>query len=82
LEDLLFPSIAFLLLLVLAAWLIFRIRARFRDRADSTADDQQMLLQLGDLRREGDLSEEEYRSIKGKLTLRTDDPARRTGPDG
>jgi hypothetical protein len=82
LSDVVPVTAVFLLCLGTAAWLIFRIRARFRDREDSAEDAQQMLLQLGELRREGGLSQEEYRSIKGRLTQRLDDSARRSGPDG
>lgn len=75
------PVIGILLVIAFAAWAIFRIRARYRDHADSAAAERQMLLQMGELRRGGDLSDEEYRSIKGRLIQRLDDPARRTGTD-
>ncbi len=48
-------------------WLIFRIRMLFREDKDPTAFRNEMLLQFRDLHRQGDLSEEEYRSIKGQL---------------
>lgn len=73
------PVLGFLLLIVVAAWVISRIRSRYRDRADSAEVERQMLLQMGELRRGGDLSEMEYRSIKGRLTQRLDDSARRPG---
>jgi hypothetical protein len=49
------------------AWLVLRIRSWFREDEDPKAHAEEMLLQFGDLRREGHLSEEEYRSIKGQL---------------
>ncbi len=67
---------------VIAAWLFYRIRARSRDRDDPAAAEQQMLTQLEDLRREGDLTEEEFRLIKGQLVKRiaaTDGRRRETG---
>lgn len=81
LSQLWLPVIGFLLAIAVAAWVILRIRARYRDHADSTAVERQMLLQMGELRRGGDLSDEEYRSIKGRLIQRLDDPARRSGND-
>jgi len=81
LGDALPVTVVFLLSLALAAWLIFRIRARFRDHADSAAEERQMLSQMGELHREGGLSQEEFRSIKGRLTQRVDDSARQTGTD-
>lgn len=54
------------------AMLIVWIRSRYRDREDPAADDHQMLAQVGELHREGDLSEEEYRSIKHRLVERID----------
>src|SRR3990172_5856220 len=70
LGDALPVKVVFLLSLALAAWLIYQIRARFRDRADSAAEERQMLSQWGELHREGGLSQEEFRSIKGRLTQR------------
>ncbi len=67
-----FPLIALIVLISGLIWLVIWIRSRFRDDADPAETDQQMLLQIGDLRREGDLSDEEYRSIKGRLVERLD----------
>ncbi|MCA9018498.1 MAG: hypothetical protein KDA74_00005 [Planctomycetaceae bacterium] len=62
--------------------IILRVRTRFRDDSDPAASDRVMLSQLGDLHREGDLTEEEYRSIKGLLIGRLDEsPHRRTDND-
>ena len=46
---------------------IIRIRTLFREDADAAADNHQLLTSISDLHREGDLSEDEYRSIKGRL---------------
>lgn len=56
--------------LAISVWLIVRIRARYWGLEDPTAAETEMLLQLGELRREGQLTEEEYRSIKGRLVAR------------
>lgn len=62
--------------LLVLIWLSFLIRSWLRDDAGPEADSHQMLTQLGDLLREGDLSEEEYRSIKSRLIERLDDSSR------
>lgn len=53
-------------------WAIVWLKARYWGHEDPAAADHQMLTQLGELRRNGDLSEEEYRSIKGRLVERLD----------
>ena len=55
---------AFLLVMI---FILHKLRARFRDSTDTAANPHRMLTQIGDLRREGDLSEEEFRSIKNRL---------------
>ncbi|MEX2286220.1 MAG: hypothetical protein WD648_03965 [Planctomycetaceae bacterium] len=62
--------------LVVAGWLMIRIRSRYRDNEDPAAAEQQMLAQIRDLHRQGDLSEDEYRSIKGRLVKRLGDVSR------
>lgn len=59
-------------LFAVAVWLIFRIRAWFLDGEDPAATDHFMLSQIAELKREGGLSDEEYRSIKGRLVNRID----------
>ena len=67
---------ATLVALLILVWLSFLIRSWLRDDAGPEADSHQMLTQVGDLLREGDLSEEEYRSIKSRLIERLDDSSR------
>lgn len=55
---------------------MIRIRSRYRDNEDPAAAEQQMLAQIRDLHRQGDLSEDEYRSIKGRLVKRLGDVSR------
>ena len=69
------PFLLVALLIAVGVWMLVRVRARFRDNEDPTAADHQMLMQISNLRRQGDLSEEEYRSIKGRLVERLGDPA-------
>jgi hypothetical protein len=69
-------------LLFSAAWLILRIRARFRDRDDPAEQKHRLLMQMGDLHHEGGLSDEEYRSIKGRLIEPRDESLRGSPPAG
>jgi hypothetical protein len=59
--------LALFVIVAVAAWLLFRIRARYRDHEDPAADHRQLLMQMGEMHREGGLSEEEFRSIKSRL---------------
>jgi len=68
-------------LLAVAAWLVLRIRARFRDRDDPTEGDHQMLMQMGELHRRGGLSDQEFRSIKSKLSGPVDQSMRGGDPE-
>jgi hypothetical protein len=68
-------------LLAVAAWLVLRIRARFRDREDPMEGDHQMLMQMGELHRRGGLSDQEFRSIKSKLSGPVDQSMRGGDPE-
>ena len=68
-------------LLAVAAWLVLRIRARFRDRDDPTEGGHRMLMQMGELHRQGGLSDQEYRSIKSKLSGPVDHSMRGGDPE-
>lgn len=70
--------IATILIIAAIVWSIFRIRAWYRDDVDADESDHQLLMQMLELRREGDLSEEEFRSIKQRLAVRI----RSTSPAG
>ena len=59
--------VALLAIVALAAWVLLRIRARFRDHEDSAEDNHRLLMQLGEMHRRGGLSEEEFRSIKKQV---------------
>lgn len=49
------------------AWMIVTIRAWFGDDADRMGCEQDLLTQLRDVHGEGQLSDEEFRSIKGRI---------------
>ena len=56
-------------------WVFCRIKAWYCEDSDTAGSETEMLLQIRELRREGDLSDEEYRSIKSRLiegSIRTD----------
>lgn len=67
--------------ILVSIWLVVRIKARYWGHEDPKAADHQMLMQIGDLRREGQLTDEEYRSIKSRLVERIDDPLREQNND-
>jgi len=54
-----------------SAWLIFQVRAWFRDNTGRTDDKLEMLTQFRELRQQGELSEDEYRLIKNQLVRAT-----------
>jgi len=58
---------------IVAAVLIVRIRARYCGREDREANQRLLLMQMGDLHRESELTEEEFRSIKSRLGGRRSD---------
>lgn len=52
----------------LSIWLVFHLRARFREDSGRTDNELEMLTQFRELRQQGELTEEEYRLIKSRLT--------------
>ncbi len=70
------PDISWLPLLISGAcvvvvvWTIVRLISRVNEDVDPAEADREMLQALNDLRREGDLTEDEFRSIKGQITGR------------
>ena len=62
-----------LIAVVILSWAIFKLVAHVRGIEDPAAAEQLMLTQIGDLHREGDLSQEEYRSIKSRLVDRIEE---------
>jgi len=58
-------------------WVLFRLRAFWRDDADRDASPHELLAQFQESQREGVLTAEEYRLIKSRLVHRTN-PATET----
>ena len=75
--ELLQETTVFWLVLIVAfiasAVLIVRIRTRYCGREDSEANQRLLLMQMGDLHREGELTDKEFRSIKGRMSGRRND---------
>ena len=53
-------------------WIVVRVRAWFREDEDRAEDALRLLSEIQEMYEEGDLSEEEFRSIKGRLTKQRD----------
>ena len=60
-------------LLSFLIWLIVWIVGRFRENENRHVDVSELLLQFSEMHREGDLSDDEFRSIKKQLV----DPAKK-----
>ena len=56
--------------LVVVIWAILRFVSRMNEDVDPAEADKQMLQALFDLRREGQVSDDEFRSIKGQIVGR------------
>ena len=56
--------------LVILIWSIVRVISRVNEDVDPAVSDQEMLVSISELRRVGDLTEDEYRSIKSQLVGR------------
>ena len=54
------------------AWIVMRVREEFRTDDDPAGSTDQMLSEIREMYEEGKLSEEEFRSIKGRLTTPND----------
>lgn len=75
------PWLTVIVLLLLGIAILSWVRKRYRDHEDRAADMERMLLQFRDLKREGDLSDEEYRSIKNRLVEQIGKPSRDKSPE-
>lgn len=68
----------------LLIWVAMRIRAHFRDESDDATDNHLLLNQFRDLYREGDLTDEEYRKLKSRISTSDDatEENRSSGSEG
>jgi uncharacterized membrane protein len=61
------------LAILVMAWLIVEIRSWLTGDDDPAEGDHELLMSVRELNREGDLSDDEYRSIKSRLVERLRD---------
>lgn len=54
------------------AWIVARVRSWFREDADPAESANRLLSEIREMYEQGELSEEEFRSIKGRLTKPND----------
>lgn len=59
-----------LICLIMLIWMILQLTTRLTEDTDPAESDRQMLLSIHELHREGDLTTEEFRSLKGQLVQR------------
>lgn len=55
------------LLVALLVWSAFKLRSWYREDTGPADDRHELLVLFKDIQRQGDLTDEEYRSIKGRL---------------
>ena len=67
LNKLFWPVAGVLVALAVLAWLLLRLNAWFRDQRDGPTSAHEMLSHYRDMRKRGEISEEEYRSIRRHL---------------
>jgi len=72
---------AVLIVLIVSIWGVARLVTRVTEDSDPAETDRQMLTAINDLHRKGDLSQEEFRSIKGQLVDRLQED-RKSSPTG
>ncbi|WP_166819979.1 SHOCT domain-containing protein [Thalassoroseus pseudoceratinae] len=70
--DSLYQLLGLGVVIAIGVFVVYKLRSRFSDDADSDTNPHAMLSHIHELRREGELTDEEYRSIKGRLVERLD----------
>ncbi len=81
LGESIFAWIGLCVALLILAGVVYRLRSWWREDAGRAADSNELLTQFRELRREGDLTEEEFRSIRSRLAANvpTDSPPPKEG---
>ena len=64
--------IGLIVAILVLAWIVVRVRAWYRDDEDHAENAQRLLSEIQEMYDEGELSQEEFRSIKGRLTKQKD----------
>ncbi|MEO2017000.1 MAG: hypothetical protein ABGZ53_21815 [Fuerstiella sp.] len=68
--------VAVLFVLIFFIWVVARLTAAATDDTDPAVVDRQMLTAVSELRSRGELTQEEFRSIKSRLVVRLADETR------
>lgn len=68
-------GIGLVVALLLLAWAAYRLRSWFGEDTGHTDGSEELLTHLRQLQSAGDVSDEEYRSIKSRLSQRMDPPS-------
>ena len=68
-KDAMSPLTLLVVMIVISVsgWLVFHLRARFREDSGRADGELEMLTQFRELHQQGELSEDEYRLIKSRL---------------
>lgn len=80
LSEVILPTAAVIVTIAILIWLILRIRTYFRAGGDVQVTEEQILDDFREIRRQGDLSDTEFRSIKGQLLPHTEGIVRKEPP--
>lgn len=64
--------IGLIVAILVLAWIVVRVRAWYRDDEDHAENARRLLSEIQEMYDEGELSQEEFRSIKGRLTKQKD----------
>ncbi len=75
LDQTLWSGIGLVFALLVLAWAAYRLRSWYGEDAGRSDAGQELLSHVRQMRAEGGVSEEEYRSIKGRLSEPRDRPA-------
>jgi uncharacterized membrane protein len=75
LDQSMWSGIGLVVALLWLAWAAYRLRSWYGEDEDRADAGQEMLSQLRQMRAEGEVSEEEFRSIKGRLAQSRERPA-------
>lgn len=70
LVQLIWPVLGVVAAIAVLVAIILRVRAWLRDNAEGSAEDHNLLSQYREMLQEGELTEEEFRLIKGRLASR------------
>ena len=69
-EETLWQGLILIIVMIVLIRLIIRVKAYLHEDDDPSSVDNQMLVEITELQRRGEISTTEYRSIKGRLVDR------------